>query len=326
MQTVAVLGARGRLGRVVARAFLARNWRVIAVTRDGAVPLGLAGAETRAADAMDRQALVNACAGADVIFNGLNPAYTRWSEQCPVLAENVLAAARACGALHLFAGNVYNYGPVIPQLVDDATPMAGGTRKGDIRNAMERAFEAAARDDGPGHVSTTVLRAGDFYGGDGTGSWFDLAVTSKVEKNVFTWPGGTGASAMHRDHAWAYLPDLARAFVALAENGCDEPGFQTYTFAGHTLSGAAMKTHIEEALGRRLKPAGIPWWLIRAGGVIAPMWRELAEISYLWFRPHRLSGAKLEAAVGPLPATEPALAVAKALADLGLSDQSRAAA
>lgn len=326
MQTVAILGAHGRLGRVVARAFLAQGWRVIAVTRDGTRPTGLVGAQSRAANAMDRQALIDACAGADVIFNGLNPRYTRWKQECLIQAGNVIAAASASGALHLFAGNVYNYGPVIPHLVDETTPMAGGTVKGDIRNAMEQHFQDAAAGGRGKGVKTIILRAGDFYGGDGTGSWFDQAIAAKAGKGVFTWPGGAGEAAMQRDHAWAYLPDLARAFVALAGKGGDETGFETYTFAGHTLSGAAMKAHMENALGRRLRPVGIPWWLIRAGSLVAPMWRELAEISYLWFRPHRLSGARLEAAIGPLVQTEPDRAVAEALADLGHLDQGRAAA
>lgn len=309
MKTIAILGARGRVSHAVACAFLARNWRVIAVTRDGKAPQGLTRAEGRAADAMDQTALIAACRGADVIFNGLNPAYTDWAEKVPVLTANVIAAAKATGALHLLAGNVYNYGRSIPAIADETTPMPGETGKGMIRNTMERAFEEAARDG----VKTTIVRAGDFYGGDGRGSWFDLAITAKLDKGVFTWPG-----AMDIDHAWAYLPDLAQAFVKIAEMGGDERGFATYTFAGHTLSGAQMQQLIEKALGgKSLKRSSIPWLLLSVGGLVVPMWREIAELSYLWFKPHRLSGKRLEAAIGQLEETPPEAAVAEALAELG---------
>lgn len=318
MTTIAILGARGRLSRIVARAFLARSWRVIAVTRDGRLPEGLEKAEGRAADAIDQKALVAACRGADVIFNGLNPVYTDWSDKVPVFTANVIAAVKATGALHLLPGNVYNYGKSIPALADESTPMPGDTSKGMIRNIMEQAYRDAARDG----VKTVILRAGDFFGGDGRGSWFDSAITAKLGKGVFTWPG-----AAEIDHAWAYLPDLAEAFVKLAEKGAPESGFETYTFAGHTLSGAQMHRLIEQVLGgKRLKRAGIPWVLLRAGGLVLPMWREIAEMSYLWFTPHRLSGAKLEAAIGPLPETSPEQAVADALADLGYGSQSLARA
>lgn len=264
MKTIAILGARGRVSHAVACAFLARNWRVIAVTRDGKVP---------------------------------------------VLTANVIAAAKATGALHLLAGNVYNYGRSIPAIADETTPMPGETGKGMIRNTMERAFEEAARDG----VKTTIVRAGDFYGGDGRGSWFDLTITAKLDKGVFTWPG-----AMDIDHAWAYLPDLAQAFVKIAEMGGDERGFATYTFAGHTLNGAQMQQLIEKALGgKSLKRSSIPWLLLSVGGLVVPMWREIAELSYLWFKPHRLSGKRLEAAIGQLEETPPEAAVAEALAELG---------
>ena len=310
MKTIAILGARGRLSRMVARAFLAHDWRVIAVTRDGKTPEGLDGAEARAADAMDQSALVAACRGVDVIFNGLNPVYTDWAEKVPVFTANVIAATRATGALHLLPGNVYNYGRRIPAVADEATPMPGETGKGVIRNAMERAFADAARDG----MKTIVVRAGDFYGGDGRGSWFDLVIAAKLDKGVFTWPG-----AADIDHAWAYLPDLAQAFVRLAEKGPGEAGFETYTFAGHTLSGDDMQRLVEKALGgKRLKRAGMPWLMLRAGGLVVPMWREISEMSYLWFTPHRLSGKKLEAAIGSLTGTAPETAVAEALAELGL--------
>lgn len=33
------------------------------------------------------------------------------------------------------------------------------------------------------------------------------------------------------------------------------------------------------------------------------MWRELAEMRYLWDVPHRLSGDRLASLLGPIPAT-----------------------
>ena len=44
MTKIAVLGARGRIGRAVARAFIDAGYEVRAVTRDGKLPDELAGA------------------------------------------------------------------------------------------------------------------------------------------------------------------------------------------------------------------------------------------------------------------------------------------
>ncbi len=318
MTTIAVLGARGRVGHAAARAFLNHGYTVIAVTRDGILPDGLEGALPRAADAMDGAAVISATHGADIIFNGLNPLYTDWRERALPMARNVIAAARTHGATHLFPGNVYNYGREIPAVADQTTPFFPTTRKGAIRIEMEKHFAQAAERDG---VQTLILRAGDFYGGDGSGSWFDLMIAAKLAKGTFTWPG-----PMALPHAWAYLPDLGEGFVALAEKRADLPVFDQFTFAGHTLSGDDMLAHVETATGRHYKRAGVPWILLKAGGLFVPMWREVHEMSYLWFTPHRLDDAHFQAAVGPFAYTPAREAVRSALDELGVPLAERAAA
>jgi hypothetical protein len=62
----------------------------------------------------------------------------------------------------------------------------------------------------------------------------------------------------------------------------------------------------------------MPWPLIRAGGLFVPMWRELAEMAYLWKVPHRLDGGALHRALGPLPATDIHTALTRSLQSLGL--------
>jgi hypothetical protein len=62
----------------------------------------------------------------------------------------------------------------------------------------------------------------------------------------------------------------------------------------------------------------MPWGLIRAVGLVKPMWRELARMSYLWRVPHALDGTSLQAAVGSLPGTPPARAMRQALAEQGV--------
>ena len=72
------------------------------------------------------------------------------------------------------------------------------------------------------------------------------------------------------------------------------------------------------ANGDDLRVASLPWKLIRIGGVLVPMWRELAEMQYLWDTPHALSGTKLAALIGPEPRTPLSRAICAALLGLGL--------
>ena len=54
----------------------------------------------------------------------------------------------------------------------------------------------------------------------------------------------------------------------------------------------------------------MPWALLRLGGLVVPVWRELAEMRYLWTCPHALDGAAAQRFAGPLPTTRLAQALA----------------
>ena len=101
--------------------------------------------------------------------------------------------------------------------------------------------------------------------------------------------------------------------------------FERFTFPGHTLTGTDLKALCEAAVGRPLKRAGMPWAIIRAGGLVYPMWREIAEMSYLWQSPHALDGTKLAAAIGTVPSTPATQAIREAIADLGIGATEMAA-
>ncbi len=311
MKSIAILGARGRLGRSVAKAFLEAGYAVRAVTRDGKLPAELDGAQAFAADALDREALIRATEGMDFVFNGLNPLYTDWAEMCMPMARNVVAACTANGATHLFPGNVYNYGSPLPAELREDTPVRPTTRKGRIREEMEQLFREAARKEG---MQTILLRAGDFFGDTGTGSWFDLIVTRKIAKGTYT-----AAGPAHLVHEWAYLLDLAKAFVGLADNSGRLSRYESLHFPGHAITDRQMKAAAEKALGRPLKMASMPWWAVRLAGTVHAMMREIAEMSYLRFEPHRLVSDRLEGIIGEIPHTPLDQAVAEALADQGFA-------
>jgi nucleoside-diphosphate-sugar epimerase len=318
MQTIVILGAAGRIGDAAARAFVEAGWRVKGVARGAKLNALAPGVEPVAVDAFDRAALIEACHGADVILNALNPQYTEWAEKVLPMAENVVAAAAATGATHMLPGNVYNFGYALHVGTREDDPEIASTEKAEIRIAMEGLFRRLAAERG---VRTIVLRAGDFFGGTKRESWLDLIILAKLKKGIFTWAGPTDIP-----HAFAYLPDLGRAFVALAEQRDTLGSFERFHFAGHTLTGLEMKAAAEAAAGRKLTQRGVPWTLLRAAGLVSPMLREVAKMSYLWRTPHSLDGGKLERAVGKLPVTPIVDALRQAIADLDLDGKAELAA
>ncbi|MFS9598861.1 hypothetical protein Q6311_28325, partial [Klebsiella variicola] len=91
-------------------------------------------------------------------------------------------ACEANGAVLLFPGTIYNYGSPLPEVISEETPFNPTTEKGRIRVALETMLRTEAD---AGRLRTILLRAGDFFGGTGTGSWFDLGMASKIQKGVY---------------------------------------------------------------------------------------------------------------------------------------------
>ncbi|MBN9069562.1 MAG: NAD(P)H-binding protein [Rhizobiales bacterium] len=306
MTRIVVLGARGRIGRAVAKAFIDAGYEVRGVTRDGKLPEELAGATGVAADALDRRSLIEATRDAEIVFNSLSPIYSDWST-CIPMAENVMAACAENGARHFFPGTVYNFGSPIPAIITEDTPQAPTTEKGRIRVAMEDLFR---REAGAGRVRTAILRAGDFFGGKGTGAWFDLIVASKCDKGGYTAPGKID-------------PGLAAAFVALADNRDKLGDFESLNCADHAVTDLDMKSAAQCALGECLELASMPWWVLRLGSPFNPMWKAILSMAYLRFEPHRLAPGRPASIIGTVPHTSLEKAVAGAIADLGIVPEKR---
>ncbi|MCV2359438.1 NAD-dependent epimerase/dehydratase family protein [Paucibacter sp. TC2R-5] len=310
MQTsILILGAAGRLGQCLTRTFAAAGWQVIAQARK---PLPdelskLANVRTLNCDALDRAALLKGAQGATVVINALNPPYTEWHQLLLPLADAAQATAKALGALLMLPGNVYNFGSELPSVLTPNTPERANTPKAGLRIEMEARMAAE-----PG-LDSVVLRAGDFFGGPGTGSWFDLALASKLKSGRFIYPG-----PLDQTHAWAYLPDLAECFVRVAEKRSDLSGHHRLHYAGHSVEGRVMQQALEQAWGQPLKTGGLPWLAIRLGSPFVASWRAIAEMRYLWLRPHRLDDTELRLLIGEPPQTRLVTALQDSLVALGM--------
>lgn len=312
-RSVLILGANGRLGHAAVLAFASAGWRVLAQVRRVPITPWPAAVSYVTTPLHETDALAAQAAGASVVVHAVNPPYAAWREHVLPLARLGMALARRLDATFMLPGNVYNFGAGMPALLTETAPEVPSREKGQIRCELE--VEMAARA-GQG-LHSVVLRAGDFFGA-GTGSWMDQAIVKSIAKGKLVYPG-----PLNVPHAWAYLPDLARAFVAVAERPRVQ-GFERLHFAGHTLTGAQLLDAIEAAAaGLGLRPAkafrrgGMPWAVIRLGGLVLPMWRALAEMSYLWRVPHALSGAALAQRVGVLPSTPLHDALQRSLIELG---------
>ncbi len=144
---------------------------------------------------------------------------------------------------------------------------------------MEEAYRASP-------VRVIMLRAGDFIDTSASGNWFDQVMIKALRRGRFVYPGDPDIP-----HAWAYLPDLARAAVALAEMRYDLPRYSDIPYAGYTATGNELAQALSRVTGQDIALRRMAWWPLQ---LARPFWRlapHLLEMRYLWNTPHRLDGS-----------------------------------
>lgn len=261
-QTVLILGGSGRFGRNATRAFKNAGWEVRQFKR---------GTDN----------LWDAAWGAQVIVNAWNTPPHTWDQSLFDAFAKVAEVAKASGATVIIPGNIYNYGDPMPEVLDANTQQLPSTFYG----RMRRDIEAMYRDSG---ARTIVLRAGDFLDDAASGNWFDMIMANKISKGQFTYPG-----PLDVPHAWAFLPDMARAAVGLAEKRAELAVFEDVPYPGLTLTGKQMGDIIERIVDGPLRRKSMPWLLIRLLNPFVALMRYLTAMRYLWLQPHKLDSAKL---------------------------------
>ncbi|MBN9315135.1 MAG: NAD-dependent epimerase/dehydratase family protein [Devosia sp.] len=298
---VIVIGINGHVGHHAAKAFVAAGWEVTGFGRSNRQPV--AGVRFVQGDADDVESMRAAIGEIDVVVNALNLPYHHWDKgRKEALTERVIAALGTSGKTLLFPGNIYNYAAT-DRVVTPDLPQRPQTPRGEIRVRVEQLYrEAAAR----GDIQALILRAGDFYGPESTGDWFDLVMLAQAKKRKLQLMGSKGVG-----HAWAYLPDVGRAFEKLAWHRKELGAFETFHFAGNYVTPEQLGEAIVAATPVALKVSMFPRWVIGAIGLVNPMMREIDKMGYLWEQPMELRDPRLDAILGPDFATPFADAVAE---------------
>jgi nucleoside-diphosphate-sugar epimerase len=310
-----IVGATGRLGAACVQEFAAAGWRVSALARH--IPLDKGGSHPGIdwidADITDVSKASAAVTSADVLIYAANPPYTKWPIQALAMANSALDLARAKRATFFFPGNVYNFGASMPPVLTEQTAQQPSTVKGKIRCDIENEISSRTMQG----MRAVTLRAGDFFGA-GSGSWLDMFIAKKIQRGKLVYPGPLDVM-----HAWAYLPDLARTFVALAETRQTLEANAVFHFAGHSVKGreflhaletAAHSQHLNQR--DRFTHGTMPWGFYRLLKHVIPILREVVEMEYLWRTPHSLDETRLQSVIGEVPHTPLVPALAAALAAL----------
>jgi len=304
-RTHLVVGA-GPIGSAVVRRLAAASDTVRVVTRSGSGP-DLPGVEKVAADAADSARLIELAAGADVIYNCVNPQYHRWATDWPPVASALLAAAESSGAVLVTTANLYGYGRVDAPMTEQ-TPLAGTGSKAQVRIRMWQDALAAHE---AGRIRATEARGADYVGPGSQSHLGDRTVPKLLAgKNVQV------LGSPDTLHTWTYTEDMAATLVAI---GADE---RAWGHAWHVPS--ALECTQREAIARLAAMAGVsmpkvstvPPILLKALGLVNPMMRELPEVSYQLDQPFVMDSSAAQGELGlvPTPADDVLRAILSAYA------------
>ena len=214
----------------------------------------------------------------------------QWPERFPPLQRSVVAAAERADAVLVSLENVYGYGPTDGQPLTEDLPLAATTVKGRARAAMTRELLDAGAS---GRIRVAIGRASDFFGAGVTESTLGERVFARAlaGRNV-DFIGNPNLP-----HTYSYVPDIA---AGLATLGADERAVgEVWHLPGpETVTTRALLDLLADDVGHPIGIRNPPKLAVRAIGLVSPMMRGLAEMSYEFEAPFILDTTKFASVFG----------------------------
>jgi len=283
-KNILILGY-GPVGAATAELLKDKHYKVTIAQRRSPkdLPEGLA---FTPCDVLDRASVMSAFKKADQVVVSLGFQYDGkvWKQSWPLAMGNILAAAEATGARVVFIDNLYMYGPQSAPLTEDM-PLTSYGAKPSTRAVITRMWQDAAD---AGAVKFAALRAPDFYGPG--------VSLSHLGTDVFNAIGDGKAAqlVMKPDvpHAFAYVPDIARAAVTLLEAPDSDFGQAWHVPCAPAKTPRQMLNLAANALGAKLRIQALPLALIPVVGLFVPLLRGMTEMRFLFDRPYEVNADK----------------------------------
>lgn len=275
----------GPTGEATAERLLARGQavRVVQRQRPARLPAGVAFATC---DVLNPDDVKRALAGAEQAVVAIGFEYTgkAWKASWPKAMRNLLAAAEAANVRVVQIDNMYQYGPQDEPLHEDM-PLTSHGVKPAVRSEITRMWKKAARE---GRVRWASLSAPDFYGaGVGRSHIGDTGLAAIAK-------GKPATMLMNPDqpHAFAYVPDIARAAVSLLDAGDNAFNQVWHVPCAPTRTARELLQIGADAVGQKLRVTAIPTLLLPVLGLAVPFMKEYAELRFTWNRPYHVDATK----------------------------------
>lgn len=202
-----VLGANGAMGMALADELRERNlnYRLISRKENPKIP------KIEKADLLNKQETLNAIEGSKFVYLCIGLPYNSkiWSEQWPIIMQNVIEACSTYKSKLIFFDNVYLYSNPLSIPFDESMEQNPMTNKGKTRKQIADLFlNSIAKN----KIEGLIARSADFYGSRATNSILYISILEKMlqKKNPQSLSNG------NITHTYSYLEDNARAILDLS--------------------------------------------------------------------------------------------------------------
>lgn len=300
-----VLGASGGAGSAILHALGEAGHSARGVNRSGRPAGAPADAEWITADLRQPGSLGAALAGASVVYMAAQPPYHRWPQEFPELLASVVDGTARVGARLVMVDNLYAYGPGSSPMREDS-PQRATDPKGRVRAAMSDTLLAAHQ---AGRVEVVIGRASDYFGAHAENSGITaLAIEPVSGTGSLRWMGSLDAG-----HSCAYLPDVARAYVALgtAEGVTGRVWHLPHASA---VTGREFLALVNDQLAEHRKVGVVSTRMLRLAAPFHRISRESLSIAYQWTAPFVVDDSAFRSRFPDVGSTPLAEAVATTVA------------
>ena len=298
MESIALIGASGSLGKSIAAALRAKGLFYRVIGRSESSLRATFGSDSFATittwNPDSPESIRQSLAGIDTAIYMVGVNYWQF-ELHPQLMKKTLDGAIAVGVKKmLLIATVYPFGKPQTERVNEDHPRQPHTFKGRMRKEQEDLALAAHN---TGKIQTAILRLPDFYGPgvDRSFLWsaFQAAKTGKRAQLI---------GPIDTPHEFVYIPDAGVTVARLIA----EPKAWGHAWnlggAGVT-STRAMAGEIFAEAGRKPKYMVAGKTMLRIFGLFNPLVREMVEMHYLLTSPVILDDTRLKDLLGELPKT-----------------------
>lgn len=282
-----LIGANGTIADALVPVLLENKEKIRLVSRK---PKPVAGAETMAADVLNREQVFEAVRGSEIVYMlvGIQYNIEIWRRDWPVIIRNVIDACKAANATLIFFDNAYMYGKSDGPITEE-TPYKPSSKKGQVRVAVAQTLQEEMKS---GSLKAIIARAVDFYGpGVTEKSAPGLLVFTNLRK------GKTAQWFVNANvpRSFNYTPDAGKAMYMLAKTPA-AVGQVWHLPTVNPLTGKQFVSVAARYMNGSDKVKAIPKWILKLAGLFNPFMKEMYEMHYQDEFPFVFNSSKFEKA------------------------------